>query len=201
MLDLRTRALQLLDSTALPRIIKSRFGRVETVGSVALDLMVWEDIDLYTIAECEDTAEFVGLVPEIESALSSSGHQLVRANYNNEYRRPGNPYGEGLYLGLLILPGASRTAWKVDLWGWNSRTFERRMAEHADLAEKLSRADRELILKVKQAVHSRPEYRKTLTSMDVYDFALANAGSSVDDFDEFVRRRRERADAMTTQRA
>jgi hypothetical protein len=44
-----------------------------------------------------------------------------------------------------------------------------------------------LILRIKQAVHSRREYRNTITSLDVYAFALAGAGTTVDDFDEFVR--------------
>lgn len=65
------------------------------------------------------------------------------------------------------------------------------MAEHERLAGALARADRDLVLEIKDAVYRRPGYRDTVTSMDVYRFALAGAGRSVEDFDRFIGREAE----------
>lgn len=72
---------------------------------------------------------------------------------------------------------------KIDFWGWNSSQYEARQAAHHNLAESLKRADRELILRLKNA----PGYGKTFFSMDVYTFVLAEAGNAVADLERFVK--------------
>jgi hypothetical protein len=79
--------------------------------------------------------------------------------------------------------------WKVDLWAWDDATHSRMLAAHRQLASDLAHADRDLILRIKDAVHLRPEYRGTLTSMDVYVFAIEGRGRTMRDFDEFLARR------------
>jgi hypothetical protein len=187
--ELRAGALELIERSGIRKVVAATLGQLEVVGSVDLDLMVWRDIDLYARAGPEESSRFVGLLTEICAGLSRAGHLMVKASFNNEYRRPGNPYGHGLYLGLLVLLNGEVPEWKIDLWAWNEATYPQKMAEHARLAEALKQADRDLILRIKQAVHSRREYRNTITSLDVYAFALAGAGTTVDDFDEFVRNR------------
>jgi len=57
------------------------------------------------------------------------------------------------------------------------------------LASALSSADRDLVLRIKDAASRRASYRDTVTGVDVYAFALADAGSTIDDFDAFLARR------------
>ena len=179
--------MELVERSGIRKVVAGALGGLEVVGSVDLDLMVWRDIDLYARAGAEESSRFVGLLPEICECLSRAGHLMVKASFNNEYRRPGNPYGHGLYLGLLVLLNGEVPEWKIDLWAWDEAAYPQKMAEHARLAQALKRADRDLILRIKQAVHSRREYRDTITSLDIYAFALAGAGATVQDFDEFVR--------------
>jgi hypothetical protein len=182
--ELRAGALALIDRSGLDDLLVDRFGGRLVAGSVDFDLMVWPDVDLYVRAEADAGAAFLALPPAIHHGCRAAGLDLVKASFNDEYRRPGNPYGEGLYLGLRIADGDR--LWKVDLWGWSEATFARKTADHARLAADLARADRDLVLAIKDAVHRRPEYRGALTSLDVYAFALAGAGRSVADFDAWV---------------
>jgi hypothetical protein len=188
--SLRRDAARLLQGAGLLDEIRGAVGPVEVVGSVDLDLMVWPDVDLYARLAPDQGWRLVALMPALYQRLGRQGHAIVRATFNDEYRRPGSPYGRGLYAGFVILPAGGAQAWKVDLWGWDEATLGEKMAEHRALARALAGADRDLILRIKDAVHRRPEYRDTLTSMDVYAFAIQRAGRSVADFDEFVARRK-----------
>jgi hypothetical protein len=184
--ELRSGALRLLEDTGILEVVRAGIGPVEIVGSVELDLMVWPDIDLYTRLGAGEAPRLLALLPTLHERVEARGCALVRANFNDEYRRPGNPYGCGLYCGLKILSPGRERMWKVDLWGWDDATFDRRLTDHRRLAHALAAADRDLILRIKDAVHLRPEYRRTLSSMDVYTFAIDGRGKTVREFDEFV---------------
>lgn len=184
--ELRSGAQRLLEDAGILDVVRAGIGPVEVVGSVDLDLMVWPDIDLYTRLGGGEAPRLLALLPALHERVEALGCALVRANFNDEYRRPGNPYGCGLYCGLKVLAADRERMWKVDLWGWDAATFDQRLADHRRLAQALAAADRDVILRIKDAVHLRPEYRGTLTSMDVYAFAIDGRGRTVREFDEFV---------------
>ena len=186
---LRAEAYRLLRGTGALEVIHDLVGTVEVVGSVDLDLMVWPDIDLYTRLHPHEGQRLLSVVPALHGCMERQGYPVVRASFNDEYRRPGTPYGEGLYCGWKLLSPDRERVWKIDLWAWDDAAFEAKMAEHQQLARSLARADRDLVLRIKDAVHVRREYRDTITSRDVYDFALSGHGTSIRDFDDFVARR------------
>jgi hypothetical protein len=194
---LRSDALRLLQDTGILDVARAGIGSVEIVGSVDLDLMVWPDIDLYTRLGTHEGARLLALLPALHEGVEARGYALVRVSFNDEYRRPGNAYGSGLYCGMKILDPAGDRLWKVDLWAWDPAAFDRRLAAHHQLAHDLAAADRGLILQVKHAVHLRPEYRHTLTSMDVYAFAIEGRGRTLREFDEFVARRGDPAEGAS----
>jgi hypothetical protein len=183
---LRTEAFRLLEGGGVLDAIRDGIGPVEVVGSVDLDLLVWPDIDLYTRLGPDEGQRLLALLSALHKRMGREGHAIVRASFNDEYRRPGNPYARGLYCGLQILPARRERVWKVDLWAWDEATFADKMAEHRRLATELARVDRDLVLQIKDAIHLRREYRDTLTSMDVYAFAIQDRGRTVREFEEFV---------------
>ncbi len=176
-------ATQLLVRSGLESLLNKR-GGFAVVGSADLDLMTWPDIDLYMLAPPDSPSDFLTLLPPFEQSCHETGLALVKVSYNNEYLRPDNAYGEGLYLGLRLL--VDSVLWKIDLWAWSRLTLARKLEEHRILAEKLANADRDLILTIKQAVQDRPEYRGAFTSLHVYDFVLSRAGGSLADFDAWL---------------
>lgn len=183
---LRREALALLDSADVLGRIERAAGRVELVGSAALDLMVWRDVDLCTALAPDEGPRLLALGHELAAAWAGIGSPVIRASFHDEYRRPGSGYGEGLYPGLRVLHGPQRAPWKLDLWAWEPARLEAKLTEHRRLASALARVDRELVLALKEAVLRRPDYRDTLTALDVYRFVIAGEGRTVEELERFL---------------
>lgn len=114
---LRGRALELLQSADVLRLLEARFGSVALVGSVDLDLMTWPDIDIYMPVERSDKSRFVEALRELQPKIEAAGHTLIRAVFNDEWAVPRGDYGSGYYWGLRVRTAAGEM-WKIDLWGW-----------------------------------------------------------------------------------
>ena len=183
---LRAEALAILQGGVLA-LLGRNFGSVEIAGSVALDLMVVPDIDLYTRLESDKICKLYDLIPELAAQLARQGFTLARTAVRNEYALPDPnfPTTPGLYGGFTFVGGEVQRTWKLDFWGWNSGQYSERQKAHLDLAEKLKTADQELILRLKDS----PGYGSTFFSMDVYTFVLAGAGTSSGDLERFMQQR------------
>lgn len=168
-------------------LLEREFGPVNIAGSVALDLMAWPDIDLYVQLEADGAPKMQCLVPKVDEQLQRQGYLLARTIVYNEHLLPDPKFSApyGLYDGFVFLHGESRRQWKLDFWGWTAAGYAEREAHHTELAHRLQNADRDLILRLKRA----EEYGKEFTSVDVYEFAIAKAGSSVEELKDFVRER------------
>jgi hypothetical protein len=186
---LQREACALLHDAGIMEVLRAAFGHVEVVGSVALDLMTWPDVDLYSRLEPHEGARLLAVLPTLHTRLEAHGYGLIRVSFHDEYRRPDSVYGDGLYCGLRVLAPGGEPIWKVDLWGWSEAAFAANIRRHGGLASALASADRDLVLRIKDGASRRPSYKDTVTSVDVYAFALANAGRTIEDFDAFLARR------------
>lgn len=180
-LDARSKALRdqagdLLDSGLLS-ILQARFGSAEIVGSVDLDLMTWRDIDICVPVDRAEKPSFVTLLPDIVLSLESAGHWVVRAVLNDEWAAPRGDYGSGYYCGMRVLTAAEET-WKIDIWGWAAADHRSKVDEHLQLKAALAAADRDLILQLKAEAMELPEFRKSITSYDIYRLVLNDQGTS-----------------------
>lgn len=186
---LRTEAFAILQGGVMG-LLERKFGHVEIAGSVALDLMVLPDIDLYTRLELTEVHKLYDLVSKLAVQLERQGFTLASTAVHNEYALPNPefPATPGLYGGFTFLGGKAQRQWKLDFWGWSSSQYEDRQKAHHNLAKRLKTADYELIFRLKNA----PGYGKTFFSMDVYTFVLAEAGNSLDDLERFMQKRSSR---------
>ena len=189
--ELRAEAHRLLEDLDALALLDRRFGSAAIVGSVDLDLMIWRDIDLYVAAEPEAGAAFLGTAPLLYERAEAAGHRIVSISFNDEYRRPNSPYGHGLYCGFRLLTAQERL-WKLDLWGWASNDYPRKVEEHPDLHRRMEKADRDRVLELKSAVQGLPGYRDWMTSYDVYRFVLGERAGGVAEFQAFCRAGRSR---------
>lgn len=96
---LRHEAVELLDRIGFLRALRDRFGDASIVGSCALNLMTWRDIDIYVAVERSAKAEFVAL---LAGWSDRSGDRLIRAVFNEEWEVPRGDYGSGYYWGLRV---------------------------------------------------------------------------------------------------
>jgi hypothetical protein len=141
--------------------------------------MVWRDIDVHMPVAPEARLDYAALLPEIGGRFEAAGLRLHKAQFLDDYVDP-HPLGAGLYWGIEFRDAANQP-WKADLWGWAPDDFEQRQRSDRELIARLAEADRELILRLKREARSRPGfYGVVATSMDIYRFAIARAGTTLD---------------------
>lgn len=184
---LRDEAARLLTETGLFQYIEQRFGRAMVTGSAGYDLMVWRDIDIHMPVEADRWIEWAAFGGELAMHLDSVGLQLHRASFLNDYVDP-HPLGAGLYWGIEFADESGHP-WKLDLWGWDPLDFQVRLSRDDSLRLDLARADRDLILKLKHEALERPGYYGVeVSSFDIYQFAIAQAGESLEELEEWKAR-------------
>ena len=177
--SLQAEAKTLLETSGLYRLLDDRYGTVKVTGSAGYDLMVWRDIDIHMPVEASKWMEWSVLVSDIARQFRDVGLVLHKATYWNDYVDP-DELGAGLYWGIEFRDFAN-APWKCDLWGWEPEDFERRDARDRELRARLAAADRDLILRLKTEARARKNYYGArVTSWDVYQFAIAKAGESLE---------------------
>jgi hypothetical protein len=162
--DVRTEADNILRSGLLS--ILGRHGEAHIVGSYALGLMTWRDLDIHVVREDLDVGTFFDLGRDIARLLKPH-----RMHFRDESTAgtPGLP--PGFYWGIYL--GDERSgAWKIDIWETNQEAFDavRRFGEA--LSKRLTDTNRAVILEIKAACWRHPEYRRGFTSGDVYAAVL-----------------------------
>jgi hypothetical protein len=148
--EIRTEADDILQSGLLT--ILGRHGEVHIVGSYALGLMTWRDLDVHVVREDLDVTRFFDLGRDIATLLKPS-----RMHFRDEstVRTPGLP--PGYYWGVYL--GDERSgAWKIDIWQTNRQAFNlvRRFGD--DVSTRLNDTNRAVILAIKAACWRHPEY-------------------------------------------
>src|SRR5688500_17489498 len=91
---LRQEALDLISGSGVAVLLERQCRRPMIVGSVALDLMTWRDIDIYVPLDPAERDRFVAVLPPIVAALAATGHTAYRITYNDEWFRPRGDYGQ-----------------------------------------------------------------------------------------------------------
>jgi hypothetical protein len=163
----------------------SILGEVVPVGSAALGLMVWRDLDFTVVCQRLDADAVAG------AGASLAGHPRVReirfidasGDWNTD-----PTYPDGLYLGLRCRSLAGEI-WKVDIWFVDDPDRQPDLAHARDLPKRLTTETRAAILLVKVAWAGRPEYRRDVRSWDIYTAVLDHEVRTPAQFEAWLRRR------------
>jgi len=182
--ELREEARTLLHEEGLLSIIQ-QVGPVCVIGSYALNLMTWRDLDISVqLPDENDIPRFFGIGQRIVEKF-----QVARMTFNNPVLIPNFPYGRGLYLGPHMLYRGQN--WKVDLWGYGKDDYQMNLHKFGRLSDELRDADRLSILRIKNEVCKRPEYIHEVTSMDIYEAVAKHNINTIEEFDEWIKHRSE----------
>jgi hypothetical protein len=165
--DLRAEAAPLLDK------LRALFP-FHIIGSYALELMVWRDLDLLLRAPSVTVDEFFELGRRITATLSP-----WKAFFTDD-RRATPPAPRGLYWGIR-LGDVSQGAWKIDLWWLDPTQTKKRLAQRNALQRRLTPSNRVTILRLKSQLWRDPRYRKEITSQDIYDAVLDRGIQSLEE--------------------
>ena len=178
---LRTEAEALLESRGL-RTLLEQYATIHVVGSYALELMVWRDLDVLMDAPGITVNEFFELGGRIAAMLSP--WKMFFTNNRDHQGTPSDP--RGLYWGIRL--GDIKTgAWKIDLWAFETEQSREKLLECQHLKSRLSQQSRLTILRLKSQLWHDSRYRDQVTSQDIYDAVLGHQAQSLADFWSYVR--------------
>lgn len=152
------------------------------VGSSALGLMVWPDLDVTVVCASLDLAA----VASLGAALA--GHPRIRqvTTLNDTGTWNVDPaYPDGLYLGLKYRSEAG-VEWKVDIWFVDEPDRQPDLEHVRMMPDRLTDETRLRILAIKDEWADRPEYGKTVRSFDIYTAVLDDGVESPDRFQAWL---------------
>jgi len=175
---LRDEARIVLSETGLFALLQARFGEPTVTGSAGYDLMVWRDLDVHLAVDGELWRDWMAFGGDLAAQLESVGLSLHRASFVNDYVEP-SPRGGGLRW-LIQFRDFAGNMWQMNIQGWDPFDYAVREARDFSLRTDLNACDRDLILRLKTEARERPNYYGVkVSSWDIYQFAIANAGDSL----------------------
>ena len=173
---LHQEASDLLNKEGLLPILRS-FGATRVIGSYALDMMTWPDIDISMKLPNDQN---VDLFFEIAKKIATK-FQITKMSYSNHFIRNFPGFDHGLYWGIRLC--YAEREWKIDLWGYSDADYQTHIAEFDALHRQLQRADRTAILRIKHVICQHPDYRGNVyNSVAIYRAVLEDEVESVDEF-------------------
>jgi len=181
--QLRTEADALLESRGL-RALLQQYAPIHVVGSYALELMVWRDLDVLMDAPGITVNEFFELGGRIAAMLSP--WKMFFTNNRDHQGTPSDP--RGLYWGIR-LGDIKAGAWKIDLWAFELEQSREKILECQHLKSRLNHQTRLTILRLKSQLWCDSRYGDQVTSQDIYDAVLGHGAQSLADFWSYVRSR------------
>jgi hypothetical protein len=172
--QLQAEAQNILDKMGLISFLE-KYGQPIIVGSVAVGLMTWRDIDIevvvnkVSIEDLLEIAKFLIQNPNIRN-IQLQDNTGLRLN-------PQNP--NGMYVGFKY---KDEKDWKGDIWllSENQHTGK---DDIEWLNTNMTPERKEAILMIKSQIASHPEYRKNIFSMDIYKAVI---GKNVTTYGEFL---------------
>jgi hypothetical protein len=182
----RQEALQAEAHTVLAGLnlmeLLTSIGQVRQLGSSALGVMVWRDIDLNVLA----AGVSIDLILETMHPLFAHPN-VKRMRYLKEVGHF-NPTGEQVhdrhYFGVYYLPSTG-VEWKIDISFWLC-PGEHPEPVHEALARQLTAEKCLAILWLKDIWCRLPAYRDQVYSVDIYDAVMAHGVYTPTEFDAYL---------------
>ncbi len=183
---LQSEAKKVLDALGILTFL-SEFGRVEVVGSYALGLMTWRDVDIDLAVDEIREDDFFQAV-RFMFGRESIKRLVLADNRNVESDLADRGIPASLYLGVFVA-AVDGGEWKIDI----------RFVEGGDIRTKnyleqiksrLTDEKRLKILEIKDAVCLHPKYqKKEICGVDVYTSVLDDGVTDVEGFEKFLARK------------
>lgn len=182
--ELQAEGREILDRLQVLPLI-GRLGDPVIVGSFALGLMVWRDIDIEIY--CRELSPDV-IFEALRPLASVPGiHKLNFRDWSGPRADPEVPDGYYWGVGYTSPSGAD---WKLDLWFVVENTTHRMGGELlASTPPKLTLEARRAILHLKSLWFEHPSYRKGIYSVDIYDAVLEHGITTPEQFERYLRER------------
>ena len=160
--------------------ILSKYGKPEIVGSVALGLMTWPDIDIEVVTDLKE--EYMW---EVAKHLFNFFNVIdVGIADHTKGKVPHLP--KGLYISARYKEEKSENKWKIDIWLKDPKQ-EREQLSVDWIKSRLTDENRKIIFEIKSELASHPQYRKTIFSVDIYDAVLEEGVKNLEEFKNYLK--------------
>jgi hypothetical protein len=137
-------------------------------------------MDIYLEVENISEEEFFTMGGRIAASL----HPL-KMSFRNEILKRTEGLPDGLYWGIYL--GDERNgAWKIDVWAVNKTECDRLLKFCEEIENKLSDETAAKILAIKSQCWKDPNYRRSFTSMDIYNAVLEEGVSDIAGFYDYL---------------
>lgn len=181
---LQVEASEVADELRLYELL-SQAGEPVRVGSSALGLMVWRDLDM--TVKCSRLNQPLTAHIASELMLHAGVRELKFINDTGVYNT--DPlYPDGLYIGLKYISERGKE-WALDIWFVDEPEKQPDLKHIITMPERLTQERREAILRIKNRWASRAEYGKSVRSFDIYTAVLEENVSTSEQFQAWLDQR------------
>jgi hypothetical protein len=156
-----------------------KYGEVKMVGSVALGLMTWPDIDIDLESNSEiNDKDYFEIVKYIFSQKNIKQLKLIDNRNSFEKNRPKSMY-------IAVIYNLNGVEWKIDIRYLNSGDA---FAEDYlnKIKSKLTEEKITAILKIKTDFCNHHKYRKEFSGFEIYNAVLDENIYSIEDFRKYM---------------
>lgn len=174
--QLHEQADGILRDLNLIQVLK-KSGDPKIVGSYALDLMSWPDIDIVVVTEpnYKQYLELINYLFEKENVYSLNLQDFRKSIH------PDRPQGIYCSISYLVKPDLF---WKIDVWFLQE-------AKSLDVVNevklKLNDTNREIILKIKNEMREKTKHGKEISGIDVYNAVLDSEVKDLEGFRQYLK--------------
>jgi hypothetical protein len=179
---LQAEAAQVEADLGLDDLLRS-LGDPVRVGSAALGLMVWRELDFTVVCTELD----VGRIATVGTRLAAHPRvrQVVFRDDTGSWNVKPEKYPDGVYLGVEYR-SPEHHDWKLDIWFVDEPDRQPDLRHLRELPSQLGPETREAILLIKSRWASRPEYGKTVSSFDIYEAVLRDGVRTREQFEDWL---------------
>ncbi|CAH0118667.1 MULTISPECIES: hypothetical protein [unclassified Paenibacillus] len=182
----RQRELQLEASTVAVELnideLLSSAGEPVRVGSAALGLMVWRDLDITVVCSKLDIAAVTKIASEL--MIRQGVRELRFLNDSGDWNTDPN-YPDGFYIGLKY-KALNGMDWTLDIWFVDEPDKQPDLMHIRTMPDRLTPDLRESILTIKDFWASRSEYGKEVKSYDIYRAVLDDNVRTLMQFQDWI---------------
>ncbi|RNB80048.1 hypothetical protein [Brevibacillus panacihumi] len=183
-LQLQTEAAAVAEELNLTELLKAAGAPVK-VGSAALGLMTWRDLDMTVVCSKLDIAAISGIASRLMA------HPGVRhMNFINDTGSWNTDpvYPDGYFIGLKY-QCKSGNEWELDIWFVDEPEKQPDLQHIRTMPGRLTPSAIVSILSIKSVWASRTEYGKQVKSFDIYSAVLDDHVRTPAEFERWLQSR------------
>ncbi|GIO39513.1 hypothetical protein J41TS12_43740 [Paenibacillus antibioticophila] len=180
---LQAEAAELVEELNLQRLLETA-GTPVKVGSAALGLMAWRDLDMTVICSKLNITAISSVVTELMS--NPRVRQLKWMNDTGDWNT--DPvYPDGYYIGLDY-QSRRGNEWRLDIWFVDEPEKQPDLQHIRTIPGRLTSEAVVSILSIKAVWASRSEYGKQVKSFDIYTAVLDDQVRTPAEFEQWLQR-------------